>query len=78
MAEEKPKEKKTVVRGPDGALHVVSKTGTVKLTDSEAQEVTEAIEKTKEKLEAIVAEEMSKVAAGCHQNVHIAIPDMPA
>jgi len=73
----KKRGKKTVVRGADGALYLLSKTGPpVKLTEDQAQELTKAIRKIEEKLVTIVAEEMSSVAAGCNQNVEISIPDV--
>jgi hypothetical protein len=69
--------KNTVVRGTDGALYVLSKTGPlVKLTEDHAQELTEAIKKAEEKLEGILAEELSCVAASCSQRVQIHIPDV--
>ncbi|HWX16537.1 MAG TPA: hypothetical protein VNY07_08120 [Chthoniobacterales bacterium] len=73
----KKRGEKTVVRGADGALYVLSKTGPlVKLADDQAQELTAAIKKAEEKLEGIIAEELSCVAASCTQSVHIHIPDV--
>jgi hypothetical protein len=69
--------KKTVVRGADGALYTLSKTAPpVKLTEEQAKELGEAIEKAKKKLEGILAEELSLCAASCSQHIHITIPDV--
>ena len=78
MAQNKPKT--TIVRAADGTLWAVSKDGTVKpLDDKDAKKVEEIVAPggpTEQKLEAIVKQEMSQVAAGCTQRVHIAIPDV--
>jgi hypothetical protein len=70
--------KNTAVRGPDGALYILSKTAPpVKMTEDEAQKLTKILEDAKPKLEAILKEEIAaNIAASCGQNIHITIPDV--
>jgi hypothetical protein len=69
---------KTLVRAADGKLYLLSKTGSLEpVADDHAKEIEDALPKIQEKLEALVAQEMSNVAAGCNQNVRIEIPDAP-
>jgi hypothetical protein len=75
MAEEP---KGTLVRGADGALYLITQgSAPVKLDDKEADKVTKILADAKGKLEKILNEDLSKVAAGCNQNIQITIPDVP-
>jgi hypothetical protein len=68
---------KTVVRGADGALYLLSKTGRpVKLTENQTKQAHSVIKKLEGKLKAIVADELKNVALGCNQNIKIIIPDV--
>jgi hypothetical protein len=70
--------KKAVVRGADGALYIVSKTGPpVKMTEEDAQKLTEILENAKEKLESILNKEISaSIAADCSHLLDLTIPDV--
>jgi hypothetical protein len=68
--------KGTIVRGADGKLYLLSQTGLEKLPDDQAKKVDDALPQLKQKLQDIVNQDMSQVAAGCNQTVHIEIPDV--
>jgi hypothetical protein len=69
---------KTVVRGADGALYILSKTTPpVKMTNEEAQKLTEILENAKPKLEAILNEEIAaNCDKGCGRTLDLTIPDV--
>ena len=68
---------KTLVRGSDGALYVLTKTGPpVKLTEDEMRTVTKKLKNVEEKLAAILDEEFSDCAPNCHSHIRITIPDV--
>lgn len=71
------KRHKTVVRGADGTLYLLTKTGRpVKLTDRQAREVHQIVEELEGRLEAIVADELKNIALSCTQHIRILIPDV--
>ena len=68
---------KTLVRGSDGALYVMTKTHPpVKLTEDEMRTVTKKFKNVEEKLAAILDEEFSDFELNCHQTIRITIPDV--
>lgn len=70
--------KNTVVRGPDGALYVLSKTAPpAKLTEQQAQKLTEILADAEQKFEDTLYKEIStNIEAGCFHAIHITIPDV--
>ena len=68
---------KTLVRGSDGALYLLTKTDPpVKLTEDEMRTVTEKLKNVDEKLAAILDEEFSDFELNCHNTIRITIPDV--
>jgi hypothetical protein len=68
---------KTLVRGSDGALYVMTKTEPpVKLTEDEMRTVTKKFKNVEEKLAAIIDEEFSDCEPICFWQVRITIPDV--
>jgi len=68
---------KTVVRGADGALYLLSKSGRpVKLTENQTKEAHSVIRKLEGKLNKIVEDELKSIALGCTQHTKIIIPDV--
>ena len=68
---------KTLVRGSDGALYVMTKTDPpVKLTEDEMRTVTKKFKNVEEKLAAILDEEFSDCDPICFWQVRITIPDV--
>lgn len=71
------KTKNTIVRGADGALYHLTKTGPpVKLTKQQSQEITQVIKDTERKLQKLVHQELVRFELGCNQNIQIEIPDV--
>jgi hypothetical protein len=70
--------KKAIVRGPDGKVYIVSKTGApVQLSDEDTQKVTKILEDHKKKFERILNEEIAaNVAAECGHRLDLTIPDV--
>jgi len=68
---------KTLVRGADGALYMLTKTDVpVKLTENEERKVTKVLKEAEEKLGNILNEEIPRLDLGCHATFHITIPDV--
>lgn len=68
---------KTLVRGADGALYVITKTDPpVKLTEDEMRTVTKKLKNVEEKLAAILEEEFSDCEPICFWQGRITIPDV--
>jgi len=68
---------KTLVRGSDGALYVMTKTHPpVKLTEDEMRTVTKKFKNVEEKLAAILDEEFSDCEPMCYGQARITIPDV--
>lgn len=68
---------KTLVRGSDGALYVLTKTDPpVKLTEDQMRTVTNKLKNVDEKLAAILDEEFSGCEPNCYSQLRITIPDV--
>jgi hypothetical protein len=68
---------KTLVRGSDGALYLMTKTGPpLKLTEDETRTVTQKLKDVEERLAPILDEEFSDFELNCHQTIRITIPDV--
>ncbi len=71
--------KKAIVRGADGALYVVSKTGPpVKISDQDEQKLTRILEDHKEKFEGILNKEIEAAipAMACGHTLDLTLPDV--
>jgi hypothetical protein len=77
-AKEKPAHKrKTLVRGPDGALYVLTKTDPpVKLTEIEAHKVNKIVEDAEKKLARIIDTDLSRFDFSGTRSVHVTIPEV--
>ena len=68
---------KTLVRGSDGALYVMTKTHPpAKLTEDEMRTVTQKLKNVEEKVAAILDEEFSDCEPWCFSQFRITIPDV--
>ena len=68
---------KTLVRGSDGALYVMTKTDPpVKLTEDQMGTVTKKLKNVEEKLAAILDEEFSDCEPNCFSQIRLTIPDV--
>jgi hypothetical protein len=81
QAEGKParrkRERKTLVRGADGALYLLTKTNPpMKLTEKEARTLTEVLEVAEEKLAKIIDKEIPRFALNCTHTVQITLPEV--
>jgi hypothetical protein len=74
---ETPPPKKTLVRGADGALYLVSETGPpMKLTEQEKNDVEYLLNDAEEKLAKALNENVPRLALGCTHKVQIEPPEV--
>lgn len=67
---------KTLVRGPDGALYLLSENNPpVKLEEEDAAEVYELLAETDEKLTKLL-KEMPRTEMSCTHLVHVRLPEV--
>ena len=68
---------KTLVRGSDGALYLLTKTDPpVKLTESEAKKLEKILDDTEEKLARIVDKEIPRFDFSGTRSIHVTIPEV--
>lgn len=71
-----PQDKKTLVRGADGALYLLTETqAPMKLTEEETQTVTNLLAETDEKLTRIL-KEIPRFSLGCTRKAHVTLPEV--
>ena len=68
---------KTLVRGADGALYMLTKTDApVKLKEDEAEEVEDILDDAEKKLGEIIDKAIPRFDFACTRSVHVTIPEV--
>ena len=70
-------EARTLVRGADGALYMLTKTDPpLKLTEKEAKKVEDILDDAEEKLGKIINKAIPRCEFSCTRSVHVSIPEV--
>lgn len=71
------RETRTLVRGADGALYMLTKTHPpVKLTDNEKEKIEDILDDAEEKLGKIINQAIPRCEFSCTRSVHVTIPEV--
>lgn len=72
------KPKTSIVRGPDGAVYILSKTAApVKMSDADAQKLRDILDDHKDKFEDILTDAISAaIPMGCGHKLDLTVPDV--
>lgn len=75
--ESEPQEKKILVRGADGALYALTKTGPPQeLTEEQTTKIEEVVKKAEEDLADALDKEVPQLAFGKAHSIRVTIPEV--
>jgi hypothetical protein len=76
-SDENPPELKTLVRGADGALYIVSKhEPPERLTEEEAEQVAQLVDEAEEDLSRKINGIIPRITPNCTRNARVVIPEV--
>jgi len=74
---EGPPEEKTLVRGADGTLYVLTKNNPpMRLTEEESETVSQIIDEVEEDLARRINEAIPRIAPNCTRNARVILPEV--